>query len=154
MATRARACYFFTAVMIRIQPNIQIEESEITEHFIRASGPGGQHVNKTASAVQLRFNVRACPGLPSEVRERLLTLAAARINREGELVIEAKRYRSQDRNRADARQRLTAWIERASNVPKRRKPTRPTRASKEKRLTRKKQHGRRKSLRQTPDRAN
>lgn len=136
--------------MIRIAPHIVIEESEITEHFVRASGPGGQHVNKTASAVQLRWNVRNCPGLPPAVRERLTKQAGARINREGELVIEAKRFRSQDRNRADARQRLIALIERANEVPKRRKPTQPTRGAKERRLNSKKQRGRRKSLRQKP----
>lgn len=138
--------------MLKIRSNIRIEESEITEHFVRASGPGGQHVNKTASAVQLRINVKHCPGLPTAVRERLLKLAASRINRDGELVIEAKRYRSQDRNRADARQRLAHWIERACEVPKRRKPTKPTRGSKERRLKGKKQRGRRKSLRQSPGR--
>lgn len=136
--------------MIRIAPHIIIEESEISEHFVRASGPGGQHVNKTASAVQLRFNVRNCPGLTPTVRERLTKQAATRINRGGELVIEAKRYRSQDRNRTDARQRLIALIERANEVPKRRKPTKPTRGSKERRLNSKKQRGRRKSLRQKP----
>ena len=138
--------------MLKISPNIRIEESEITEQFVRASGPGGQHVNKTASAVQLRFNVQTCPGLPADVRQRFFKLAASRINRDGELVIEAKRYRSQDRNRADARQRLISLLERACEVPKRRKPTRPTKGSKERRLKGKKQRGRNKALRQAPGR--
>lgn len=136
--------------MIHIRPDVQVDESELTEHFVRASGPGGQHVNKTASAVQLRFNVRDAWRIHPDVKARLLKIAAARINREGELVIEAKRYRSQERNRADARLRLKHWLERACEVPKPRKATRPSKGAKERRLRGKKQRGREKSLRQTP----
>lgn len=131
---------------------IRIPEPELTEDFVRASGPGGQHVNKTASAVQLRFNVLTSPSLTPVVRERLLKLARARMNRDGELIIEAKRYRSQDRNRADARARLARWIERAMQAPKPRKPTRPSKAAKERRLSGKKQRGRKKAMRQPPGR--
>lgn len=138
--------------MIRIAANIKITESELSEHFVRASGPGGQHVNKTASAVQLRFNVRDATGLPADLKARLLKIAAARINRDGVLIIEAKRYRSQDRNRADARARLKHWLERACEVPRPRKATRPGKGVKERRLRSKKQRGRKKSLRQTPAR--
>lgn len=136
--------------MIRIQSNIQIPESDLRERFVRASGPGGQHVNKTATAVQLRLDVKNCGSLPDTVRDRLLKIASARINSDGELVIEAKRYRSQERNRADARQRLQRWIERATQTPRKRKPTRPGKAAKERRLQGKKQRGQKKTLRQKP----
>lgn len=138
--------------MIYVRPNIRILDSELVEDFVRASGPGGQHVNKTASAVQLRFNVLDSQSLPAPVRERLLKLAAARINLKGELVIEAKRYRSQDRNRSDARTRLQRWIERAVEVPKPRKATRPSKAAKQRRINAKKSRGKEKVLRRTPGR--
>lgn len=138
--------------MIYVRPNIRILDSELVEDFVRASGPGGQHVNKTASAVQLRFNVLDSQSLPAPVRERLLKLAAARINLKGELVIEAKRYRSQDRNRSDARARLQRWIERAVEVPKPRKATRPSKAAKQRRINAKKSRGKEKVLRRTPGR--
>lgn len=136
--------------MVEATPNIRIPETELTERFVRASGPGGQNVNKVATAVQLRFDVRRSPSLPPDIRERLLTLAAPRINRNGELVIDARRYRSLERNREDARERLARWIARAALPPKRRKPTRPSRAAKRRRLESKKARGRTKKLRKPP----
>lgn len=136
--------------MLRVGARIRIPEDELTERFVRASGSGGQNVNKVASAVQLRFDVRASPSLPEAVRQRLLRLAATRINHRGELVIDARRYRSQERNREDARQRLARWIERAARSPKPRKPTRPSRGAKRRRLESKKARGQTKRLRKTP----
>lgn len=136
--------------MLRITSKIRIPEAELTEDFVRASGPGGQNVNKVATAVQLRFNVRNSPSLPEDVRARLLRLAASRINRRGELVIEARRYRSQERNRADARQRLARWIERAAHPPRPRKRTRPPAAAKRRRIENKKARSRTKALRKPP----
>ena len=100
--------------MIRVTPSISIAEHELEEHFIRASGPGGQNVNKLASAVQLRFDVRRSPGLPEDVRARLERLAGKRLTREGVLVINAERHRTQERNRQDARARLIELIRRAA----------------------------------------
>jgi ribosome-associated protein len=137
--------------MLRVTSNIHIPEDELIERFVRASGPGGQNVNKVATAVQLRFDVRNSPSLPEDVRARLLRLAAPRINRDGELLIEARRYRSQERNRTDARQRLARWIERASQPPKRRKPTKPSAAAGRRRLEQKKARGRTKALRKPPE---
>lgn len=125
--------------MIRITPSIAIAESEIEERFIRASGPGGQNVNKLASAVQLRFDAAHSPSLPDEVRARLIRLAGKRVNAAGVLVIEAKRYRTQARNRADALDRLTKLILRASERPRPRRKTKPGAASKERRLEAKRQ---------------
>ena len=125
--------------MIRITPRIAIEESEIEERFIRASGPGGQNVNKLASAVQLRFDAAHSPSLPDEVRARLIRLAGKRVNAAGVLIIEAKRYRTQARNRADALDRLTKLILRASERPRSRRKTKPGPASKERRLEAKRQ---------------
>jgi len=120
--------------MIAVTPNISLDESEISETFVRASGPGGQNVNKVSTAVQLRFDVRRSPSLPEPVRLRLEKLAGSRLTKDGVLVISADRYRTQERNRADALDRLVALIRRASEVPKPRRPTRPTLASKERRL--------------------
>ncbi|MCH8091907.1 MAG: aminoacyl-tRNA hydrolase [Proteobacteria bacterium] len=128
--------------MIRITPSIAIAESEIEERFIRASGPGGQNVNKLASAVQLRFDAAHSPSLPDEVRARLIRLAGKRVNAAGVLVIEAKRYRTQTRNRADALDRLTKLILRASERPRPRRKTKPTAASKERRIEAKRQRAR------------
>ena len=119
---------------MRITPDIVIEESELDEQFVRASGPGGQNVNKVSSAVQLRFNVYTSPSLPWDVRARLIKLAGKRINSAGDLVISAQRYRNQPQNRADARERLAALIRAATHVPKPRKKTRPSRAAKERRM--------------------
>lgn len=125
--------------MLQVTPTIAIEESELHEEFTRAAGPGGQNVNKVETAVQLRFNVFTSPALPDEVRQRLLTLAGNRITAEGELVIEAKRYRSQLQNREEARAQLADLIRRATMRPKPRRKTKPTAASQQKRLERKQQ---------------
>src|SRR5512147_230783 len=120
--------------MIRVAPGITLDDSEIQEEFVRSSGPGGQNVNKVATAVQLRFNVLQSPSLPEDVRGRLLRLARNRINADGELVIEAKQFRTQDQNRQAALDRLLQWVRHAAEKPKIRKETRPTLASKQRRL--------------------
>jgi ribosome-associated protein len=113
---------------------ITIPEDELVESFIRASGPGGQNVNKVSSAVQLRFDVRHSPSLPDDVAVRLMRLAGSRLTRDGVLVIEASRFRTQERNRADARERLAALVAAAEVRPVRRRPTKPTKGSGERRL--------------------
>jgi ribosome-associated protein len=120
--------------MIQITPQIAIEESEIREEFIRSSGPGGQNVNKVATAVQLRFDVVASPSLPEEVRRRLLKLARGQINQDGILVINAQRFRTQSANRQDALDRLVELIRKATQKPRPRYKTKPTLASRERRL--------------------
>ena len=120
--------------MIPITGTLSIDESELHESFIRGSGPGGQNVNKVATAVQLRFDVRNSPSLPEEVRARLARLAGRRLTSEGVLVITAQRHRMQERNREDAVARLVALIRQATERPKPRRPTRPTLASKRRRL--------------------
>jgi len=127
--------------MIAITPHISIEEDEIAESFVRASGPGGQNVNKVATAVELRFDVAASPGLPEAVRARLKRLAGRRLTKEGVLVIRAERFRTQELNRADARERLIELIRAATIAPKPRIKTRPTKASKERRLDSKARRG-------------
>ena len=134
--------------MIRITPAISIDERELEERFIRASGPGGQNVNKVSSAVQLRFDVRGSPSLPDSVRVRLERLAGRRLTREGVLVISAQRHRTQERNRQDALDRLIELIERAAVAPIPRRPTKPTRGSRERRLESKKRRSSIKGLRQ------
>jgi len=133
--------------MIRISRHITIPEEELQESFIRASGPGGQNVNKVATAVMLRFNVASSPSLPDEVRQRLMRQVGARLTEEGELVILARRYRSQEKNRADARERLAALIRRAAEPPVLRVRTRPSHAAREKRLAEKRVRSRLKSAR-------
>ncbi len=120
--------------MLEVTPTIIIDESELSEEFIRASGPGGQNVNKVSTAVQLRFNVANSPALPDGVRHRLLALAANRINSDGELVIVARESRSQLQNREDARAQLVALIRQATVKPKLRRNTKPTFASQQRRL--------------------
>ncbi|MGB6543105.1 MAG: alternative ribosome rescue aminoacyl-tRNA hydrolase ArfB [Xanthobacteraceae bacterium] len=124
--------------MIRVNAQISIDEREIEESFVRASGPGGQNVNKLATAVQLRFDVRGSPSLSAETRARLERLAGTRLTRDGVLVIIAQRHRTQARNRADARERLIDLIRRAATVPIKRRATRPTKASRERRIEGKK----------------
>jgi ribosome-associated protein len=133
--------------MIRINDHLSLDDGEITESFIRSSGPGGQNVNKLATAVQLRFDVRHSPSLPHEVRARLERLAGKRLTREGVLVITAQRHRTQERNRDDARARLIALIRQAAVRPKPRRPTRPTAAARERRIEGKKRRAGVKRLR-------
>jgi len=133
--------------MIRVTAHISIDEREIEESFVRASGPGGQNVNKLATAVQLRFDVRGSPSLPAEVRARLERLAGARLTREGVLVISAQRHRTQARNREDALDRLIELIRRAAIAPRPRRPTKPSRASRERRVEAKKRRAGVKRLR-------
>ncbi|HXW41778.1 MAG TPA: alternative ribosome rescue aminoacyl-tRNA hydrolase ArfB [Xanthobacteraceae bacterium] len=133
--------------MIRVTDRISLDEREIEEHFVRASGPGGQNVNKLSTAVQLRFDVRHSPALPDDVRVRLERLAGARLTRAGVLVITAQRHRTQARNRADALDRLIGLIRAAAVAPVRRRPTRPTAASRERRIESKKRRAGVKRLR-------
>jgi ribosome-associated protein len=137
--------------MLQITPTLSIPDDELTCTFIRSSGPGGQNVNKVASAVQLRFNVWNSPSLTEEVKARLAKLAGKKMTQDGVLVIEAKRYRSQEQNRSDAEQRLVAFIQKALVKPKRRRPTRPTAASQVRRIESKKRKGKTKRLRQPPE---
>jgi len=136
--------------MIEITANISINESDLKIEFVQASGPGGQNVNKVASQVQLRFDTNF-PSLPDEVRSRLRKIAKNRITEKGEILISAKRYRSQERNRQDAIDRLVELIRKATIPPKKRKPTRPTKASKEKRLESKRRRSEIKKLRRNID---
>lgn len=120
--------------MIPITHAIALDETELSETFIRGSGPGGQNVNKVSTAVQLRFDVRNSPSLPEEVKARLERLAGKRLTLDGVLIITAQRHRTQERNRADALERLVELIQEATRRPKPRRPTRPTLASKKRRL--------------------
>lgn len=134
---------------IPVTETIGIDSGELHFDFIRSSGPGGQHVNKTATAVQLRFDVASSPSLPEPVRQRLIRLAGNRLTVDGVLIIEARRFRSQDRNREDAVERLLALIRMATTVPKRRRATKPSQAAKKRRLVAKRQRGEVKRTRRT-----
>jgi ribosome-associated protein len=134
--------------MIRVTGQINIDEREIEESFVRASGPGGQNVNKLSTAVQLRFDVRGSPSLPGEVRERLERFAGRRLTREGVLVIIAQQHRTQARNREDALARLIDLVRRAAVAPRPRRPTKPSKASRQRRVDAKKHRASLKRLRQ------
>jgi ribosome-associated protein len=138
------------AAPIWISGSLTIDPAELEESFVRAAGPGGQHVNKTSTAVQLRFDVRHSPSLPDDVRHRLERLAGRRLTREGVLVLVAQGERSQKRNREEVLARLVELIRVAARPPVPRKKTRPSRASKRRRLDEKKKHGALKSLRARP----
>lgn len=133
--------------MIRITPTITLDESEIAESFVRASGPGGQNVNKLSTAVQLRFDVRHSRSLPAEVAVRLMRLAGRRMTKDGVLILTAQGHRTQERNRAAALERLVDLIRQAAVRPKPRRPTRPSAAAKARRLAAKKQRSGLKALR-------
>lgn len=133
--------------MIRVTPTIEIDENELIEAFVRASGPGGQNVNKVASAVELRFNVDQSENLTAPVKARLRRLAGRRLSQEGCIILKAERYRSQERNREDARQRLIAMIAEAAVPPRPRIKTRPSLAAKKRRLETKNRRGTVKKLR-------
>ena len=133
--------------MIEVTPTVRIDENEIQYDFIRASGPGGQNVNKVSTSVQLRFDVRNSPSLEPDVKERLIRLAGNRVTEDGILIIEARRYRTQDQNRFDATQRLIVWIQKALEKPKVRRATRPTITAKVARLGNKKKRGEIKRIR-------
>jgi ribosome-associated protein len=137
--------------MIRITPNLSLNDDEVQLNFVRASGPGGQNVNKVATAVQLRFDGAHSPSLPDDVRERLRRLAGTHVTAEGVLVIDARRYRTQARNREDALARLVAVLRRAAVPPTPRLPTRLPKAAKKQRLDAKKRQSERKKQRKNVD---
>ena len=136
--------------MIQINDSIAIDEGELRFEFLRASGPGGQNVNKVSTAVRLRFDVLACASLPEEVRARLLGLAGRRVGQDGVLSIEARRFRTQEANRRDAVERLVLLVRKAVEKPKPRRETKPSRASRVRRLEAKRRRGQAKQTRKPP----
>jgi ribosome-associated protein len=136
--------------MIDVTDRIQIHEDELAFEFVRASGPGGQNVNKVSSAVRLRFDVRNSPSLPFDVRERLIRLGGKRVSNEGILMIHAQKFRTQESNRRDATERLVELIRKASERPEIRRPTRPTNGSRVRRLDDKRRRGETKAGRKEP----
>ena len=133
---------------IRVNDRITLADHEVSEQFVRSPGPGGQNVNKLATAVQLRFDARGSPSLPEDVRERLLELAGTRATKHGEIVISARRFRTRERNREDALERLVALVRRAAVADKPRRPTQPSVASKRRRLEDKRRRSQLKHARQ------
>ena len=133
--------------MLKVSNTISIDERELEERFVRASGPGGQNVNKVSTAVQLRFDVERSPNLDDRVRQRLRTLAGSRLTADGVLVIDARRHRTQAQNREDARERLIELVRQAAKRPVKRRATRPTRAARERRIEGKRQQSERKQSR-------
>jgi len=134
--------------MLEITPSLNIDERELQLEFVRASGPGGQNINKVATAVQLRFDIRAA-SLPEDVKNRLVSLAGKRVTNEGVMMIEARKFRTQEKNRDDAIQRFIELVRKAAVKPKPRRKTKPSQASKEKRLKAKKERGEIKRIRQS-----
>jgi len=134
--------------MIRITPTITIDESEIELNFVRSAGPGGQNVNKVSTTAQLRFDVANSPSLPDAVRVRLMALAGSRLTKEGVLLLTARRYRSQERNRQEVIERLVALIAEAATPPRRQRKTKPSRKAKERRLAEKRRRSEIKKNRQ------
>jgi ribosome-associated protein len=139
--------------MIRVNQNIALDENEIQEDFVRSSGPGGPNDNRVATAVQLRFDIVNSASLPEDVRRRLLRLGGSRVTRDGILIIDARRFRTQEANRKDARQRLIELVKKAAENPKPRHRTKPTSASKRRRLAEKRRRSRIKQQRQSVDTA-
>ena len=133
--------------MIRVTDHISLDEDELEESFVRSSGPGGQNVNKLSTAVQLRFDVRSSPSLPNDVALRLMKLAGSRLTKDGVLVLVAQNHRTQERNRAEARDRLIEMIREAAVRPVPRRATKPTKSSRRERLDKKKRRGGIKNLR-------
>lgn len=137
--------------MIKINQNISIKKSELTFNFIRSSGPGGQNVNKVATAVQLRFDITSSESLSEDVKTRLKSLAGKKVTKDGVLIIEAKRFRTQEKNRQDAIERLIALIDKSSRKKKHRVKTNPTKASNQKRIETKKRQSDKKKMRKYSD---
>jgi ribosome-associated protein len=134
---------------MRVTDSITIDESELDEDFVRSSGPGGQNVNKLATAVQLRFDARRSPSLPNDVAIRLMRLAGSRLTKDGVIVITAQSHRTQERNRADARDRLIALIREAAVAPVKRRATKPSKAARQQRLDSKKRRSNIKGIRRS-----